>query len=127
MEEQLDFNLSFEEGYFKEEPRRCKCERRVMLAEHRIPGMLVSVSPPYSGDKYCLDAPEIAFVLLAPRSGSDSLFPVSEWPMRVYVYFPLIACPMARESISSDELTGVGIGTLYLDGKDAWKAVAKKR
>ena len=117
------FNLSFEEGYFHEEPRSCRCERRVMVAEWGIPGMLVRVSPPYSGDRYCIDAAEITFVLVHPRSRSDSLFPVSEWPMPVAIALPLIAHPEEREFISAKELVGVGIGLLYLNGKDAWRAL----
>src|SRR5690242_11455625 len=125
----LSFNLSFEEGFFDEEPRKCTCERRVRLisGHGESMGMLVRVSPPYSGSRYCIDTPEIAFVLVAARSSSDSLFPVSDWPMPVQIMLPLIPDPDLRDSMSDGEVQGVGIGLLYLDGKDAGRWVARNR
>jgi hypothetical protein len=123
--EDVAFNLSFDEGYFEEEPRKCKCSSRVILAEHRLPCMLVNVVPPFSGEKYSVDTPQVNFILLAPRSGVDSLFPIREWPKRVCIYVPLIPSPESRDSVSAKEVMGIGTGLLYLDGKDAWRALAQ--
>lgn len=91
----LRFNLSINEGFFEEEPRKCKCERSMLMIFGRqaIIGMLVRVSPPFSGSKYCIDALEIGFALLAPRSSSHTLFPVSGWPMPAEIMLPRMPQP----------------------------------
>lgn len=107
--EDFTFNLSLNEGYFEEDPRKCRCERRVTVIEHRTTAMLVSVSPPYSGERYCIDTPEIKFALVGPRFGGDSLFPINTWPMPVNISLPVIARPEMRESISYKERDAHGV------------------
>lgn len=123
------FNLSLEEGFFKEEPRKALCERRTKLVSGRgeTVGMLVRVFPPYSGSRYCIDTTEITFVLVAARSSSDTLFPVSDWPLCVQVMLPLMPHPELRHSMSNEEVQGIGTGLLYLDGGDAATWVARDR
>ncbi len=105
------FNLSFEEGFFDEEPRKCTYERRVTLPwGHDGPAMLVRVSPPYFGSRYCVDIPELAFVVVVPRSPSDTLFPISDWPVPVHVLLPLMKHPELLDSMSREEFQRIGIG-----------------
>jgi hypothetical protein len=47
--------------------------------------MLVRVDPPLAGKEYGVSGLAIDLVILAPHLTGDTLFPISRWPLRVYV------------------------------------------
>jgi hypothetical protein len=114
----LAFNLSFEEGYFSEEPRRCKFERKLILVEHSLAGLLARVDTPFDGVKYGIAIPHMSFVLVTPKFATDILFPIKRWPVHVNIYLPLIEYPEASDALSLAEIKPVGFGDLYLDSRD---------
>lgn len=65
------------------EPRRCRLLKR-LRSELRDDLALVEVLPPFEPDVY--GSPE-AFdqLILAARHEGDTIFPVSRWPLRVYI------------------------------------------
>lgn len=63
--------------------REC-CIARRLSSEIYDGYALVQISPPLPKEIY--DTPEdLAWVILAPKNQGDSLFPVSEWPLSVYI------------------------------------------
>jgi hypothetical protein len=93
-----DFNLASSEGYRLENPRGCKCIKRVR-SDGRDDLLLIRVNPPLTGQPYRLGARDMDTLLVATRYEGDSLFPIKEWPVFVHVARLLIENPEERELI----------------------------
>lgn len=79
-----DFYLSSTEHVDFEIPRACWKLRQVK-AFNREDSLLVSIVPTIIGQSYGLGATDIDKLIIAPRFANTSLFPISEWPLYVYV------------------------------------------
>ena len=110
-----EFYLKFTEGLHDEGPRHCW---RIKELPFGVPanGLLVKVEPPCSGRNYGLSDSDIHFLLVSPKYQGDSLFPISEWPLDVYVFLPMISDPDIREVLSLHEVKKIAFGEIYLDG-----------
>ncbi len=109
-----EFCLKFIEGFHEEEPRRCWRVKRLSIG---VPadGLLVRVEPPCSGRNYGLGDSDIHFLLLSPKYQGDSLFPISEWPLDVYVFLPAITEPQTHEVLALTDVKKIAFGEIYLD------------
>jgi len=67
-------------------PRRCTVLRRLHYGA-RDDVALVSVDPPFEREAFATQA-EVSDVALASRHQGHTLFPVTEWPLHVYVCLP---------------------------------------
>lgn len=47
--------------------------------------MLIKIEPPLNGQLFDLGATDIAQLIISPRHRGQTLYPVSEWPLFVYV------------------------------------------
>jgi|SRR5450755_1030801 len=65
-------------------PRACWNKDR-LRDEVRNDYMLVEVEPPVIGQRYGLGNQDIPELIISTRHHGFSLFPVTEWPSRVYV------------------------------------------
>ena len=120
-----EFCLRFIEGFYEEEPRRCWRVKRLSIG---VPadGLLVRVEPPCSGRNYGLDNSGIHFLLVSPKYQGDSLFPINEWPLVVYVFLPVVSEPETREVFSLTEVKKIAFGEIYLDGNTRSKLSAAR-
>jgi hypothetical protein len=77
-----DFYLCLNEG--AGEPRACwiKGQRRY---GDRDDCMLVAIKPPVAGQPYGLGGEDVFHLLLATKWEGQTLWPVSQWPVHVYV------------------------------------------
>jgi hypothetical protein len=109
-----EFHLRFIEGFHDEEPRRCWRVKQVAIGTN-TELLLVSVDPPYSCRDYGFDA-DARLIIIGPKYKEGSLFPVSEWPLDVYVFLPLISGPEFRDTFQANEVKKIAFGDIYRDG-----------
>jgi len=80
-----DFYLFSHEGYnLDDEPRACYM-RKHLYGDRQDGFMLCDISPAIIGQPFGLGGEDIHQVILANRLLGDSLFPISHWPVSVYV------------------------------------------
>jgi hypothetical protein len=65
--------------------RACQVERKVIDNEGRE-YLWVKIDPPVTGQRYGLGEKNLTDVLLLPHVKGTSLFPISEFPLQVYIY-----------------------------------------
>jgi hypothetical protein len=107
-----DFYLASTEGYNLEEPRRCWRVKR-LATTNRNDFLLARIDPPIVGQAYGLGGRDIDVVVFATRLKGESLFPVNEWPVSVYVVRPLIGDPQLRDQLRQDEFELIAWAELY--------------
>jgi hypothetical protein len=107
-----DFFLSSTENYGFDPPRKCRPVRRI-AAVNRNDYLLTRVSPLLDGVHFGRPGDSLELVLLASHLSGKSLFPVSQWPMPVYVLWPLVEGVEARSALSNDEVQLVAWGEMY--------------
>jgi hypothetical protein len=81
--ERNDFFLVSTEDFFEDEPRRCTSMRRVRY-KARNDLMLVSITPPISGNRLERNTPDVDVIVLASRHQGHTLFPIRDWPCYVH-------------------------------------------
>ena len=107
-----DFYLASSEGYGLTPPRACYCIAR--LRGNRSDDYLVArIEPPLIGQKYRLGATDIEIVVLAARHKGESLFPVSQFPISVYVARVLVEDPQFLQELQDHEIALIAWGELY--------------
>ena len=109
-----DFYLRFIEGFFDEEPRRCLLVKQIAIGE-RTDNILVKVTPPCSGRICQLEFPEIDFLVLGPKYQDDSVTPINEWPLNVYVWAPTVIGAELRNVLAPSEVKKIAFGEIYID------------
>jgi len=84
-------------------PRECRIVRR-LRSELRDDLALVEIEPPLPSNAY--DTPEdLGRVILAARHKGASIFPVTEWPLPVYICVLKDRVEPKEDSINSANLT----------------------
>lgn len=84
-------------------PRECRVIRR-LRSELRDDLALVELEPPLPANVY--NTPEdLRQVILAARHEGTSLFPVTEWPLPVYICALRSKTPPEEDTINSADLT----------------------
>jgi hypothetical protein len=110
--DQVDFYLGSTESYDFTEPRRCRMIKRVGYGD-RDDCLLIEIDPPAIGQRYGLGGEDIHFLIVATRLEGDSLFPISEWPVSVYLVRSLVPDPDSRHHFGLDEAEMIDWGELY--------------
>src|SRR5438128_2289682 len=85
------------------EPRLCHVLRR-LRSEIRDDLAMVEVEPPIPADVYDT-AGDVRTLILAARHQGTSLFPVTEWPLAVYICQIPEQEKLASDAITSDILS----------------------
>jgi hypothetical protein len=116
--ENPDFFLASSEGYHLEEPRSCKCIKR-MRSDSRDDLLLIKVDPPLIGQPYGLGSRVIDILLVATPHEGASLFPIKRWPVFVHVARLLVENPKGRERIHDNEFEALAWAELYRTEEDA--------
>lgn len=105
-----DFYLASTELREPYEPRACRILRRIRT-ELRQDLALVEVSPPLPREIY--DTTEdISELILASRHEGTSLFPVTEWPLAVYICRIEDTSDLHEDMILSADLTIIDWGEI---------------
>jgi hypothetical protein len=113
-----DFFIASSEGYGLEGPRACKRLKQVR-SDSRDDLLLVRIEPPIIDRLYRFREQDIDTLLLAARRHGESLFPIGQWPVFVYVTRLLIKSPEEREHIYRNEYDLIVWAELYPTEKDA--------
>ena len=109
--DQPDFYMSADEYDALDEPRKCYSIKRFSGGK-RDNFLLIRIDPPIApGEVEGFDS-EISEVIVATRHQGATLFPISVWPLYVYVVLPAIPGINYRSKVIETE-----IGNLYLE---AW-------
>lgn len=106
------FYLSSTESSNLAKPRACWIKGRI-TAGARDDSLLVQVDPPLVGQQYGLGDKDITDLILAPRLQGGSLFPISEWPLAVYIARPLREEIKAGDTLSTNEVNMIAWGEIY--------------
>jgi hypothetical protein len=77
--------------------------------------MLVKATPPLLGRSYGLDGEDKDMLILSPKYQDGSLFPISEWPLDVYIFLPLITEIGLQEALEPSEVKKIAFGELCLE------------
>jgi len=113
-----DFYLASTEGYNLNQPRRCWRIRR-LATQHRDDLLLIRAEPPVLSDSEEETSDE---VIITTRHEGASLFPITQWPVYVYVAVP--KTPIAdSERIDAEGLRTVAWAELY----PTWAAAERKQ
>lgn len=99
----IDFHLVSTELKNPYQPVACHVVRR-LRSELRDDLVLVEIDPAQPSHIYDT-AQDIHYFILAPRHDGTSLFPVSEWPLPVYICLPKQSVDSVKELISSHQLS----------------------
>ena len=118
-----DFYLASADSYNLEIPRRVWQLKR-MSGLGRDDLLLVRIDPPVI-DGFGSDAESIATVVLATRHEGGSLFPVTHWPVSVYVLRPTIDNVEDRHILQKGEFRNIAWAELYKTEEDAHKKSLK--
>ena len=98
-----DFYLVSTELREPYEPRGCRIVRR-LRSELRDDLALVEIEPPLPRHVYNARE-DVHWLILGSRHQGTSLFPVSEWPLAVYICRPEDNGKPQTETIASESLT----------------------
>jgi len=79
-----DFYLTSTESDILKQPRKCYIIKK-FKAEKREGFLLIKIDPPIIGQNFGLGGNDIDYVALSHRHVGASLFPISEWPLHVFV------------------------------------------
>ncbi|HZT42183.1 MAG TPA: hypothetical protein VFA07_08335 [Chthonomonadaceae bacterium] len=107
-----DFYLASSEGYGIEDSRKAWRIKRLQ-SDFRDDLLLIEIDPPLIGQHYGLGEQDVHQVIVATRHKGASLFPISAWPVYVYVLLPLIANVEERDKIYHSEYQNIAWAELY--------------
>lgn len=109
------FLTSLESRRF-EPVRECRLVRRLRFDTGKDCA-LVRITPPVSGQDFDIGE-DIETVIVSMRHEGTSLFPISEYPLFVFIG-RLIGRPPASKTIARDDVQVIGWGELYASEDDA--------
>jgi hypothetical protein len=111
-----DFYLASSDSYNLAISRRVWGVKRMSIPK-RNDVLLARIDPPISNREHGGNYSNIDLVLLVTRHKGTSLFPVSEWPLSVYVVRPLVNVE-DRDSLNLDEFENIAWAALYRTEQD---------
>lgn len=94
------------------EPRACRTMGR-LRDQNRDDYMLVEIDPALSGQRYGLGGQEITQLLLSTRLKGQTLFPIKDWPVSVYVTRILDGAILRTSSFTAAQVELIAWGSLY--------------
>lgn len=111
-----DLYLSSLESSRFEPVRRCEPIHRLQFATGKD-AILVKVEPPVVGQDFG-SADDIDVLLVTPRTEGGQLFPISEFPLFVYICLPITDLTSST-NVATDDVTVIAWGELYRTAEDA--------
>ena len=117
MNPEPDFFLDPTEDGNPNELRACWVKGRLRDA-YRDDYMLVNIDPPLPGQRFGLGDKDLKQVLLATRHQGHTLFPITEWPVFVYVIRILDESILLSKNFSSNQVEMILWGILHRSNAD---------
>ncbi|MFO0761712.1 MAG: hypothetical protein U0359_35040 [Byssovorax sp.] len=114
---EADFYLIFSEGQPAEIPRACV---RIKRVDGRATDgyLVVRIDPPLDGQRHRMGEHALDLVVLATRHKGTSLFPISKWPISVYVA-KILENAQNKNQLGKTDLEIIGWADLYKTREDA--------
>jgi len=107
-----DFYMTSSESHQFRQLRKCYSIKR-FHANKRDDYLLIRISPPLEVPEHGIAGNQISELIIATHDKGVSLFPVTKWPVRVYVLQPLIEKPEERDILKDDEMILIGWAEIY--------------
>jgi len=113
MKEAADFFLSCA-GEYKPltAPRACWTMAR-LRNEIRDDYMLIEIKPPLIGQRFGLADKDITQLIISTRFQGDTLYPISQWPVSVYVSRILDETILSRLSFKKNQVELIAWGMIF--------------
>ena len=99
-------------------PRAC-WEKGRLRDVARDDCMLIDVEPGLAGQRFGLGSVEIAQLIISARHRGSTLYPISEWPLFVYVARILDATIIGSSSFARDQVEIIAWGALFRTRQEA--------
>ena len=119
----LDFYLASTESDNLQTVRECWLIKHVKT-RYQNEGMLITVNPPITGEPYGLGSQLIDTVMIAPRHQGRTLFPVSQWPLAVYVVRLLVDPLTIEDMVHEGEYELIDWAELYKTREEAIRVIS---
>lgn len=87
--------------------------------------MLVAIEPALEGQRFGLGATDIEHLIIGTRAQGQRLFPMSQWPVSVYVARVLDDALLRTQEFTHHQVELIAWGMLYRTHEEA-SAVAEK-
>jgi hypothetical protein len=125
MEEAADFFLSCA-GEYKPltAPRACWTKAR-LRNEIRDDYMLIEIKPPLIGQPFGHADKDITQLIISTRFQGDTLYPISQWPLSVYVSRILDETILRRLSFKKNQVELIAWGMIFKTLEAAMTNVSK--
>jgi hypothetical protein len=107
-----DFYLASGDSLILEKPRECFVIKR-LKSEARDDLLLLRIDPPIRGKDFTIPINKIEKVAVANHFDDILLFPITRWPVPVYVLAVLIDNPEQESIISNDQMKLIAWAELY--------------
>jgi len=117
MIETADFFLASTEDDGLLDPRRAYRLKGIGFAK-RKDGLLIRVDPPLRASSFG-GTGDFDTLIVLPRLEGESLFPISTWPIHVYVLRPRITDVLSRDHLAFEEAESIAWAALYRTRRSA--------
>lgn len=99
------------------------CWRKGRLeCPHGAGCLAVTADPPIIGQPFGLGGSDITDIIVSPHYEGDSLFPITQYPVHVYIYRALRPEVFEGKPWSEDDIEMIAWGELYADAESARRA-----
>lgn len=107
--EVVDFYLGSSESNLLRNIRKCYIIKRFQ-AFRRDDYLLMRISPPFEWTGGNIPNQELEYLIIAARHKGETLFPISKWPISVYVLLTYLSKEnlLQRGSLNDDEIILLG-------------------
>jgi len=119
----LDFYLASTESDNLQEVRECRLIKQVKT-RYQNEVMLITINPPIAGEPYGLGSKLIDTVMTTPRHQGRTLFPVSQWPLSVYVVRLLVDFQKIDNIVYKGEYELIDWAELYKTREEAIRIIS---
>jgi hypothetical protein len=125
MQQSPDFFLSCA-GEYKplSEPRACWAKARLRNAA-RDDYMLIEIKPPLIGQPFGLAGEDITQLIISTRLQGDTLYPITQWPVSVYVSRILDGTILTTRSFKSNQVELIAWGMIFRTHEAAMANIIK--
>ena len=117
-----DFYLASIEYDDLRDPRECWFIKRLKF-NNDLQAMMLRISPSIQYSYNLNEVQEINTIVIRPRHVVETLFPVSEWPLFVFINKLLVDLKRINDEIHSDECACIFWGEIYQTKQKANEAM----
>jgi len=105
-------------------PRKCKIMQKLWSEERHDYFLRMQIEPPITGRTFQIEQDEIDEVVVATRHVGTSLYPISNFPIVVYVCYIVNDVIRSTGNVSAKDLKILLVGEMFSNLEDAEKSVS---